>query len=148
MSLIRWQESFFIGEPTIDADHQVIVSLLNELSDAHEDENVRDVVGSVLNALVVYISGHFEREECLMRQFHYPELLRHQEEHRRFAARVHLIQSQYLAGEHSAVDELLDFLKNWFVDHILGEDTQLRPWVDGEKSVPDSSGEFARPPRE
>jgi hypothetical protein len=31
--------------------------------------------------------------------------------------------TQYENGSHTAVDELLEFLKNWFVEHIVDEDT-------------------------
>ena len=34
--------------------------------------------------------------------------------------------TQYENGSHTAVDELLEFLKNWFVEHIVDEDTDAR----------------------
>jgi hemerythrin len=137
MSLIRWQDSLMTGVASIDADHQVLVSLLNQLSDVREEGQARDVVGSVLNVLIEYVVDHFHHEEGLMAQCSYPELAEHQSQHQRIAVRVEKLRQQYQSGRHTAVDELLEFLKNWFVEHIIGEDTRITPWVEGAGLSPE-----------
>ena len=129
MSLIRWQDSFTIGVSFIDADHRVVVSLLNQLYDARQEGQTRDVVGSVLNVLIEYTINHFRREERLMELADYPDLAAHKQRHDYLAGQVQLFQQQYDAGRYAAVDELLDFLKNWLVEHIIGEDTRIWPWL-------------------
>lgn len=137
MSLIRWQDSFAIGVASIDSDHQVLVSLLNQLSETREEGQARDVVGSVLNVLVEYTINHFHREEHLMALCGYSDLADHHQKHQRIAARVQKMRQQYESGCHTAVDELLNFLKNWLVEHIIGEDTHIRPWVEGAGLPPE-----------
>lgn len=134
MSLIRWQDTFTIGIADIDADHQILISLLNQLSETREEGQARDVVGSVLNVLIEYTFKHFEREECLMALRGFAGLPEHHQQHQRIIDRVREYQRQYEAGCHSAVDELLDFLNNWLVEHIIGEDTHVGSWV-GEASL-------------
>lgn len=130
MSLIRWQDTFTIGIADIDADHQVLISLLNQLSETREEGQARDVVGSVLNVLIEYTIKHFSREEHLMALCGFTGLVEHRLQHQRIAERVLKYQRQYEAGCHTAVDELLDFLNNWLVEHIIGEDTHIRSWVE------------------
>ncbi|MDR3437184.1 bacteriohemerythrin [Telmatospirillum sp.] len=144
MSLIRWQDSFLIGISAIDSDHQVMVSLLNQLFEAREEGQSRDVVGSVFNVLVEYTVTHFTREERLMKVCGFPDFSLHQELHRRLAVRVQALQQQYECGHHAAVDELLEFLKNWLVEHIIGEDTRIGPWVEGANLSVEELANIAR----
>ncbi|WP_158240752.1 bacteriohemerythrin [Telmatospirillum siberiense] len=136
MSLIRWQDTFTIGVADIDADHQVLISLLNQLSETREEGQSRDVVGSVFNVLIEYTIKHFAREERLMELCGFSGLAEHRQQHQRIAERVQKYQRQYEAGCHTAVDELLDFLNNWLVEHIIGEDTHIRSWVEGACIAP------------
>jgi hemerythrin len=148
MSLIRWQDCFTIGVSFIDADHQVVVSLLNQLYDAREEGQTREVVGSVLNVLIEYTINHFRREERLMEFADYPDLSAHKEQHNCLAGQVRLFQQQYDDGRHAAVDELLDFLKNWLVEHIIGEDTRIWPWVDRAQPTAEELFDIAHLPLE
>jgi hemerythrin len=144
MSLIRWQDSFVIGVASIDSDHQVLISLLNQLSETREEGQARDVICSVLNVLIEYTINHFHREEHLMAMCGHPDLAEHRQQHLRIAARVQSLRQQYESGRHTAVDELLEFLKNWLVEHMSGEDTHVGPWVEGAGSHPEELAQAVR----
>lgn len=147
MSLILWQSSYNVGIPVIDADHQLLVSLLNQLYDTREEGQARDVVSSVLTVLVEYTLGHFRREEHLLELAGYPELVAHRRQHATLAAEVARFQSEYMAGRHAAVDELVAFLKNWLTDHILSMDRRYKPYLDKvELTAMDLAGPFAEAP--
>lgn len=131
MPLFTWQDSYSVGVDLIDHDHKLLVSLINQLNDAMETGQARDVVGSVLTVLVEYTETHFEREETLMRRGGYPKLDEHHLEHVKLTGQVRDIQRRYIAGDHSAVDgDILIFLKKWLTGHILGIDMQYKPWVE------------------
>lgn len=146
MSLIRWQDSFSTGLSCIDSDHQVLVSLLNQLSEAREEGQAREVIGSVLNVLVEYTLSHFRREERVMEACDYPGLAEHKDQHRQLALKVRQMRQVYDGGHYTAVDELLTFLKNWLVDHIIGEDTQIAPWVSAAGLGPNDLSEILSQP--
>lgn len=130
MALITWQESYSVGVEMIDTDHQLLVSLINQLDDAIREGGGRDTVGSVLNVLLEYTETHFGREELLMEKGGYPELAPHKREHVKLTDQVRVIADRFNGGDDSSLDaEVLEFLKNWLTGHILGVDRKYAPFV-------------------
>lgn len=138
MALITWQDSYSVGVELIDADHQLLVSLINQLDDAMTSGAGADTVGSVLNVLIEYTETHFGREELLMEKGGYPELEPHKREHAKLTAKVREIVEQYNAGNVGRLDhEVMDFLKTWLTGHILGVDRKYTPCVEGLSLTPE-----------
>lgn len=146
MSVLRWQESYSIGIPVLDADHKILFNLINQLFDAREEGQTREVVGSIFNVLVEYGVGHVRREEHLMQACGYPRSAEHRQAHLDLARQVEKFRQAYEGGRHAAVDEMLALVKNWLVDHIVGEDTQIGAWVDGLSPRPEVLLEIVRIP--
>lgn len=138
MALITWKDSYSVGVDLIDNDHKLLVSLINQLGDATEGGQGRDVVGSVLNVLIEYTEGHFGREELLMEKGGYPDLAAHREHHRALTSTVREKVAQYREGKTGALDrDILDFLKSWLTGHILGVDMEYRPFVKDVTLTPE-----------
>ncbi|WP_404380779.1 bacteriohemerythrin [Caenispirillum salinarum] len=138
MALITWQDSYSVGVDMIDADHQLLVSLINQLDDAMTSGAGADTVGSVLNVLIEYTETHFGREELLMEKGGYPELEPHKKEHAKLTGQVRAIVDRYNAGDIGSVDaEVMEFLKNWLTGHILGVDRKYTPYVEGLTLTPE-----------
>ncbi|MFA7431743.1 MAG: bacteriohemerythrin [Rhodospirillaceae bacterium] len=138
MALITWQDSYSVGVELIDNDHKLLVSLINQLNDAAEGGQGRDVVGSVLNVLIEYTEGHFSREELLMEKGGYPDLDAHRKHHRKLTTKVREMIAQYHDGRLSTLDrDILDFLKGWLTGHILGVDMEYRPYVKDVSLTPE-----------
>lgn len=131
-----------VGVESIDTDHKFLISLINQLKDALDAEQDREVVGSVLNALLDYTVYHFRREEALMDACAYPELDPHRQLHAELTDRVKAIRAEYLDREDGDIGtEVLAFLKDWLVRHILGSDMEYRPYLQGR---PDAVAEADR----
>ncbi len=132
MTFFQWDDSLSVGVPLVDSDHQVLISLINQLHDSLDDDESAVVVGSVLNALADYTEYHFTREERAMEAVGYPKLAEHRERHHSLENQVHAIRQRYAKGEAVVGTELLHFLKDWLLTHIQQEDTQYRPYVEGK----------------
>ena len=127
MAFFEWDDSLSVGVPLIDSDHQILISLINQLHETLEDEEARATMGSVLNALADYTEYHFAREERAMEAVGYADLEEHKQRHRKLEAQVNEIRRKYAENPDETVgQELLDFLRDWLQNHIKREDMSYR----------------------
>ncbi len=125
-----WDESLRIGVPLVDHDHQFLVSLINQLHDAVGCKDERDVVETVLDALVEYTVYHFGREERVMEACGFPDFAAHRKKHQGLARKVLDTQQRFRDNRDAELGPMvLDFLKDWLRGHILGEDTRIREFA-------------------
>lgn len=136
MAYIEWTHDLETDIAPIDRDHKVLVSLLNQVSETIGDREERAVLGSVLNSLDEYTAYHFAREEKLQEVAGYPGLEAHKRLHVTLAGQVTDICKRYHRDPASVqADEVLDFLKNWLVDHILKQDMGYREACQGNTAA-------------
>ena len=123
MPLIEWTSDLELGIQVVDADHKVLVKLLNQVDQCIETNEESFILNSILNALVDYTYYHFRREEKLQELCGYPGLSQHKESHSKLEDEVNEVRHRF-ENENDAVSaqEIRDFLKRWLVDHILVED--------------------------
>lgn len=141
MALMAWSEAYGVGNALLDSDHRILIDLLNQLDDAVDTGQSREVVGTVVNVLVEYTEHHFRREEAIMRAADFPGLAQHESEHRSLEGRVRDLRDRWAAGDRGVLgEEVLTFLKKWLTEHILGADKSYRPWIEGSAG----SGDPAR----
>ena len=95
MSIIQWTPDFSVGVESIDTDHKVLISLINQLDDAILGGEPKQTVSRVLDALSDYTNYHFAREELLMRACAYPDIEAHARTHATLRAQVHDIRNRY-----------------------------------------------------
>lgn len=130
MSFFEWDENMSVGVPLVDDDHRLLVSLVNQLHDSVGDREEREVLGSVLDTLLDYTVFHFQREEKVMEAAGYPGLEAHRHQHNDLTDKVRALQKSYAAGSPDVVGvAVLDFVKTWLVEHILGHDRAFAPMV-------------------
>lgn len=122
MALFEWSEDYFVGIPSIDGQHQQLVALINELHDGMLSGITTERVEAVLNGLVEYTAHHFSYEERLFAEHDYPDAEGHADAHGRLIDQVLDFKRRYDAGEASLNMELMVFLKDWLIGHILGSD--------------------------
>ena len=134
MTVIRWSEAMSVGVSLLDADHRVLVSLINRLHESGGDEEARRAtIDTVLETLVAYAAFHFEREEKVIEACGFPHIDAHKDEHQEFAQQVGDLRRQFDAGQDPAFHaELVEFLTNWLNHHILLQDKAYRPFVEGD----------------
>jgi hemerythrin len=130
MPLIQWTPNFSVGVESLDTDHKVLISLINQLDDAVARAEPRETVQRVLDALLDYTAYHFGREESLMRACDYPDYEAHVRIHATLKAQVEDIRDRYRRNPESIhAREVLAFLKNWLSTHIVGRDHLYMPFM-------------------
>lgn len=122
MPIIDWDNKFLLGIPQLDEHHRQLVKLLNQAFDDFTAKAPAEEVGKLLEALADYATYHFAAEENWMQANGYPRLAEHVVEHDKFSARVTEMLRDVSADKPTLSLELLTFLKNWLVEHILTTD--------------------------
>lgn len=120
----EWLDSYSVGIPSIDADHKLLVSLVNDVVTAIEAHHGRDVMNDALIRLIEYTAHHFEREEEAMDACRFPGLEAHRALHDRLIRTVLRLLLRYRHNELEPL-ELAEFLMDWLITHILEEDRKL-----------------------
>ncbi len=128
MPLMTWSDKLNIGIAVVDDDHRKLVDMVNELFDGIQAGHGQDSVGKVLEKLIAYTKAHFAREEKLFVEAGYPGAAAHKKEHEKLTEDVMAAQAKYNAGATAILSvELMNFLKNWLLNHIQGSDKAYGP---------------------
>ena len=123
--LMEWSPALAVGFAEIDRQHQRLIEIANELNAAMQSGSGARVVGQVLNELVDYTVKHFAYEEGLMKQHGYRERDDHLAKHKKLIEEVSAYKKQFEAGNTNITVELLGFVRDWLVKHILKTDVAL-----------------------
>lgn len=122
MALIRWSDQYSVNIPSIDAQHRVLVDLLNVLHDSVQSGSSQTHLGALLQGLLDYTWEHFSYEERLFTQHAVPQADEHVAEHRKLAGQVLVFRYEFQNGTANIDVQLLDFLNKWLTEHVQGTD--------------------------
>jgi hemerythrin-like metal-binding protein len=127
---IIWNDTYLIGIDRIDNQHKVLVNTLNQANTRLANGVTREMLEQITRDLLSYAIYHFETEESLMREYDYEAgsdsaAIRHREEHRSFSQQVLKLREGLHDGRLVTREELLTFLNQWLVNHILHTDKQF-----------------------
>ncbi|MEM2120048.1 MAG: bacteriohemerythrin [Archaeoglobaceae archaeon] len=125
---MKWDDSFSIGIAEIDAQHKKLVEMLANLLEEMKRGQGKTVIAKTIDEMLSYAKEHFATEDKYMKLYSYPYAVSHRKEHDKFAEIARSFYSNYLNGNLTAID-LMNFLKNWLVEHILGSDKKLGKYV-------------------
>lgn len=131
MAYITWDEKYSVGVREVDLQHKKLVEMVNTLHDAMKAGKGKDALASVLQDLINYAASHFATEEKYMTKFNYPAYPTHKNEHEKFVKQVLDFQKDFNSGKAVMTLEVMNFLKNWLVNHILGTDKKFGPFFNG-----------------
>lgn len=70
--LARW-EPYETGIVALDNEHRRLVEGVNQLYEAVRDKRGEEVLGEILTMLETYTIDHFQHEEKLMAEYHFPD---------------------------------------------------------------------------
>jgi len=129
-----WNDSLSVGVPEIDAQHQQLVQLLNQMIE-NEDAHVRsEVISDTLTRMTEYSDYHFTTEEAYMQAYGYPEYEAHRVQHLEFMRKTAQLAMAAMEYDKQVPQELLTYLKDWLIIHILQSDMKYKPYFAGKPS--------------
>ncbi|MCK5167107.1 MAG: bacteriohemerythrin [Rhodospirillaceae bacterium] len=139
--LVEWSKNMEIGVPFVDADHKVLINLLNQVDDCIAEQEESTVLSSVLESLIAYTEYHFAREEKLMELVGFSGFDEHKALHEKLFHKVRSIHHSFEADRESvSLEDVGSFLQSWLTQHILGEDVKYRDVCINNKDAAKEAG--------
>lgn len=142
-TLVTWDESYSLELPEIDAQHRTLLELINSLWQAIVTQTSAEQLLPHVEALERYTLTHFAEEEQFMLASNYPRLEEHRAAHRSFVQRIADEKTVVLDGGFIRLD-LVRFLNEWLVKHILVVDKDYATFVKQSERPPSLLGRFFR----
>ena len=134
MALVRWDDKYLIGHEVIDHDHQTLFEMINEFHDAFQENKTRRKLLVILSNLVKYSEEHFQREEAVMRACDYPLTEEHHLSHGKLYETIYALNERLASDPRPLDRETINFVKNWLLDHVAGEDMGIRDYLAARKT--------------
>jgi len=122
MALFTWDNKYSVNNEELDNHHKALFDILNRLYFSCFEENENITLNSIYEELVSYINYHFSAEEQYMRSRGYSDTDRHIVAHNMFKERILLLQKDMNLNNIVVTKELIVYLGNWLLNHVLVED--------------------------
>ncbi|MFV0420954.1 bacteriohemerythrin [Oleidesulfovibrio sp.] len=127
MKQLQFDDSMKIGIASLDAQHEELTAIINELYYAYMQGTHREVLCGLITRVNDYAHEHFELERRYMEPFVFemPDYMAHMDEHRAFFTDAIGFLLRYLEEDTAITAEMLDFLLDWWKNHIMKRDKEM-----------------------
>ncbi len=124
-TLLKWKLDYSIGDASVDFEHELMISQINELYEQLGDPVDIDAIETVLGEIHADISAHFALEERLMREAGYAEYEDHKDDHEDLLDQIHDLMDSFAEDPEKGRKVLQTRLSNWFSHHFSSFDARL-----------------------
>lgn len=125
MPTLNWNPDWETGIQKIDRQHRALFAQLETLMTAIHQDVALARIPALLAFLANYVEEHFRDEETEMEASGYPGLAAHRAIHDRLREKVAALLLQFQKEPGVLNDAVLDFVTEWLVGHINGEDRRM-----------------------
>jgi len=127
--MVLWKDEYNVSIPAIDEQHKKLFDIANRISELLENElfvDKYDHIIAVLNELRDYTVEHFAAEEAYMLKHKYRKFLSHKALHHEFIEKINTVDLNQIDNEQNLyLKDILNFVTEWLISHILQEDKQI-----------------------
>jgi len=125
--IIEWSDQLATGLDDVDAQHQKLIGIVNELASLQACGTATDELFGVYDELKSYTLYHFGHEEDLMNAWPVEphNKATHLKAHQGFIEHIAKIDELIVSHPSYVVDHLLAFLVKWLIHHICDVDKRM-----------------------
>lgn len=116
-----WRDRYRLGVDEMDDEHKILIEKINTLVSGINEGQALASLKKAFTDLADYTTEHFRDEENFMASIGYPQLPNHKIIHRKLLDQVAAFGSRFDDGSLNT-SELVAFLNDWLIKHILGVD--------------------------
>lgn len=121
MLIDGFDQRFKLDLPQMDDTHSEFVDLVNRLADANREE-----FASLFKNLAEHTQSHFDSEQQMMEESHFPAIAEHISDHQRILGELARFGKRVAAGSTTMARAYVsEQLPNWFELHIQTMDSAL-----------------------
>jgi hemerythrin len=128
--IFQWRKEYNTHIREMDEHHRELFQTANRLYEEINSGRNKLILEETLNFLIRYTEEHFTKEEKLMEDYNYSEYDVHAKHHARLMGEVQELMAKYNAGEIQMDMAIVNFLKDWIINHILTEDRKYAPYLN------------------
>jgi len=130
MTYFRWTNELDVMVDEMNDQHQVLISIMNDLFQLNERGVSKYKILRKLNELVSYTRKHFRDEEAYMESIKFTGRKNHKIIHERLLHELNSYVEEFKANHETLTEKLFNFLNNWLLTHIEHTDNKygLASW--------------------
>jgi hemerythrin len=129
---IEWNNKYETGVAVFDNEHKKLVAIINRLNRAMMAGEGSRVVKGIISELIDYTATHFKHEETEMVKHGYGKYDEHKGIHIDFVNQVLKVQKDVESGRVTVSTDLMEFLKDWLLKHIMVSDKEYFPFFNSK----------------
>jgi hemerythrin-like metal-binding protein len=122
--MIELFDRFKVNISLIDEQHKKLFGLIDETGKLESFSNNPKSALKIIAKMTEYAREHFGTEEHYMKEFNFPGLESHRNEHIDFINTITDYKSRAVGGDSQIINEILDYLIKWLINHIQVTDKE------------------------
>lgn len=127
--MYEMKPEYYTGIDLIDSEHKRLFEIANEAYNLLHEEFIPDKydnIIAVVNELKDYTAKHFADEEAYMESINYKRMFTQKVQHAQFIEKLNEINFEDVdENQEQTIIDLLEFLTNWLIHHILENDVLI-----------------------
>lgn len=128
MALI-WRKHLSVGNAMLDLEHKSLIGMVNSIEYAIDTKDRSALFGSI-KSFKDEVDTHFANEARFAQAFHFhfeQHNLAHRHFQEEFQQKTEELAVRVGAWSEYALDYYPQFLRDWLIGHIAGEDMKMKP---------------------
>lgn len=129
-NVFQMKDEYRLNISKIDEQHEKLFEIIERaysLLESSESDNKYKDIKEIIIELREYAEIHFKDEEEYMSSINYVQLDQQKHEHAEYIKYVHNLELQVLArNEDEYIMQILDFLYDWLLNHIVKKDMLIK----------------------
>jgi hemerythrin-like metal-binding protein len=127
--LIVWKDEYGVGNEELDQHHRTMFTIINDLYAGMIGGAANRDLTLLYKKALEYAQFHFDREERVLKDSKYPQLPEQQRAHQAYVRQIEALTKSIPTGQKGISMDMLHFLKNWWLNHILKLDRAYAPFI-------------------
>jgi hemerythrin len=129
MKDLVWRKEFEVGHEEVDAHHKIFFKIIVKIKKDHDFGCSKEKLACDVLELIKYADFHFFSELNTMMDNYYPDVIAHDNEHKKIINLLHGHVKKIEEGE-GDLNALTSFLYSWFSKHTIHEDSQFIKYLN------------------